>query len=185
VLNRRTAAHDRLCSPEIWRLGNRPVDFTALKSGIPIVAGLDLSKSTDLTSCVWMGKVGDDWHVGTMCWLPQDGLERRAIVDRIPYDQYVRDGILELTPGKTVAYEYVAHWLKHTLFAQYNVVKLGFDRAYFNFSGRGWSRLASPRRSSMSTSNRSVKGSTRWRRRCEILSRCSSRVNSCMAGTTS
>jgi hypothetical protein len=40
---------------------------------------------------------------------------------------------LETTPGKTIEYAYVANWLKHTLFANYDVVKVAFDRAYFNF----------------------------------------------------
>ena len=38
----------------------------------------------------------------------------------MPYDRWAEEGLIRLTPGNSVSYEYVAHQLRK-IFAQYNI----------------------------------------------------------------
>jgi phage terminase large subunit-like protein len=60
-------------------------------------------------------------------WLPGDGLAVKARADRVPYDQWHREGWLEAAPGNSVEYEYVADYLRDA-FQRYDIRKLAFDR---------------------------------------------------------
>ena len=79
---------------------------------------------------VLIGKVSGKWQVHPTFWLPEEGLEQKAQVDRAPYDLWLKQGYLQTTPGRTVAYEYVAHFLRE-LFNRYKIRKLAFDRWNF------------------------------------------------------
>jgi phage terminase large subunit-like protein len=57
-------------------------------------------------------------------------LAEKAIAERIPYDLWHANGFLQLTPGKTISYEFVAHYLRQ-MFQRYNIQKLAFDRWNF------------------------------------------------------
>jgi phage terminase large subunit-like protein len=70
------------------------------------------------------------WRVQPTFWLPTEGLAEKAATDRAPYDLWHAQGHLQLTPGKTVSYEFVAHYLRQ-MFHRYNVQKLAFDRWNF------------------------------------------------------
>jgi phage terminase large subunit-like protein len=67
------------------------------------------------------------WHVAPTFWLPSEGLHDKARTDKIPYDQWRDEGFLETTPGSTVSYEFVAHYLRD-VFDRHRVGKVGFDR---------------------------------------------------------
>ena len=58
------------------------------------------------------------------------GIGEKATRDRVPYDMWRAEEYLQVTPGKTVSYEFVAHYLRR-LFQRYNVQKLAFDRWNF------------------------------------------------------
>lgn len=73
-----------------------------------LFAGLDLSKRTDLTAFVLIGKKGGIWHIHPYFWTPAKGLKDRARRDRAPYDTWAKEGFLRTTPGATVDYEVVA-----------------------------------------------------------------------------
>lgn len=127
-LNQRIDATAPLVSPAVWRACNAPAaDF----AGKPVFGGLDLSEVSDLTSLVLMApeeiETGTVWSVKPTFWLPEDGLLERARQDRVPYDVWRKDGFLEATPGPTVDYEFVAHYLR-TVFEQNDVRKIAFDR---------------------------------------------------------
>jgi phage terminase large subunit-like protein len=92
-----------------------------------LYGGLDLSSVADLTALVLIGRIEKVWHVKPTFWLPSEGLAEKAAHDHVPYDVWHADGFLETTPGNSVSYEYVARHL-HTVFSQYTIEKLGFDR---------------------------------------------------------
>lgn len=77
-------------------------------SGKTVVCGLDLSSRTDLTAFVVMFNEDGIWNVHCFFWTPQEGLRDRAARDRAPYDVWVKQGLIETTPGHTVDYEWVA-----------------------------------------------------------------------------
>lgn len=89
--------------------------------------GLDLSETSDLTSLELVSFRAGTWGVESTFWLPADGLEERARKDRVPYDTWRDQGYLEVTPGRSVEYEYIANHLAN-LFAERNIRKIAFDR---------------------------------------------------------
>jgi len=95
--------------------------------GIEVYGGLDLSATMDLTALVLIGWRNGKWHVHPTFWLPSEGLSEKAAADHVPYDLWHSQGHLQVTPGRTVSYEYVAHHLRGQ-FQRYNIHKIGFDR---------------------------------------------------------
>ena len=127
ILNQRVEASNPFVSPSVWKACCEP----ALPlDDVPVYGGLDLSEVADLTCLVLIGSRFGKWQVHPTFWLPAEGLAERATADRAPYDQWYRQGHLQLTPGKTVSYEYVAHHLRG-LFDRYNIQTIAFDRWNF------------------------------------------------------
>lgn len=96
-------------------------------SGLPVYAGLDLSSVSDLTALVLVAPHEGIWHVRPVFWLPAEGLREKALKDRVSYDLWARDGLLETTPGKSVEYAFVAEYLRG-LFDDFDIRKVAFDR---------------------------------------------------------
>ena len=60
-------------------------------------------------------------------WLPEHEIARRAQEDREPWDVYAQEGHLELTPGRSVDYSYVAQRIVHAWKTK-DIRKIAFDR---------------------------------------------------------
>jgi phage terminase large subunit-like protein len=125
ILNRRVEASNPFISRPIWmaNAGDPIEDF----AGLPVYAGLDLSSVNDLTALVLVAPKGGEWHVRPVFWLPAEGLREKAAKDRVPYDLWARDGLLQTTPGKSIEYEFVAEYLRG-LFDDLDIRKVAFDR---------------------------------------------------------
>ncbi|MFD2705466.1 terminase large subunit [Salibacterium lacus] len=76
------------------------------------IGGADLSSTTDLTSaCVLFQVPGDETiYFKHMYWLPEDLLEKRVHEDKVPYDVWKEQGLLQTTPGNKVHYKFVVDW---------------------------------------------------------------------------
>lgn len=127
ILNQRVEASTPFVSRSLWKSCGDPV---LPLEGVPVYAGLDLSEVKDLTSLVLIGKVNGKWQVHPTFWLPKDGLADKSRTDRVPYDQWEREGNLIAAPGKSIDYSYVALWLKEQ-FERYDIRKVAFDRWNF------------------------------------------------------
>lgn len=122
-LNQRVETNAPFIEAATWRANGDPVEeFTG-----PVYAGLDLSAARDLTAFVMIGQVGDKWHVKPVFWLPGEGLREKAAQDRVPYEIWRDQGLLETTPGRSVEYEYVARVIA-TYVEKYDIRKIAFDR---------------------------------------------------------
>ena len=97
VLNQRVEAISPFISRTVWNdcRGEVLPSF----EGLPVYGGLDLSATLDLTALVLMAPVDGRFHVKPTFWLPLEGLREKAAHDRVPYDQWHRDGLLEATPA--------------------------------------------------------------------------------------
>jgi len=124
ILNQRVEISHPFITKALWVACGEEVEDL---KGVPVYAGLDLSEVADLTALILIGKIGRVWHVHPTFWLPSTGLREKSIQDRIPYDLWHSRGFLRTTPGASVSYEYVANHLR-SVFGQYNIKKLGFDR---------------------------------------------------------
>jgi phage terminase large subunit-like protein len=125
VLNQRVEARAPFVSRTLWQsCGDEVKQFD---KSTPVYGGLDLSEVNDLTAFVLIGKIDGIWHVRPTFWLPEDGLTDRSRKDRVPYDLWHRENHLVCVPGKSVAYEYVAGYLRFVC-DTFSVRKISFDR---------------------------------------------------------
>lgn len=133
-LNQRIDASAPFVSPAVWKACDTAID--ADWTDLPVFGGLDLSEVADLTALVLMApkeaEGGTVWQVRPTFWLPADNLRDKAKDDRVPYDVWAEPNeagqkFLEATPGPTVDYEFVAHYL-FELNGLLNLKKIAFDR---------------------------------------------------------
>lgn len=124
VLNQRVEAKSPLIPRSLWmRCGGEVAPY----AGEPMFVGLDLSATTDLTAMARVWKSGAVWQVAVDFWAPESGLYERARRDRVPYDVWAREGLLHLTPGASVDYDYIAYWLLERV-GDWSLEELAFDR---------------------------------------------------------
>jgi len=124
IANQRVETFSPFISGSIWKsCGERPekVDDNM------VYVGLDLSSRADLTAFVMIYKTHGKWNVEPHFWTPKMGLIDRAKRDRTPYDIWVNEGFLHVTPGATVDYEYVSNEIV-SLIEGLNVQKIAYDR---------------------------------------------------------
>jgi len=95
-------------------------------TGLPCYLGIDLGEVSDLTSltAVWID--GDEYHVRSWSYAPEDGAERRQKRDRVPYLDWSRQGWLKLTPGDATDYEFLRAEIKR-LVERHRIVAVGYD----------------------------------------------------------
>lgn len=124
ILNQRVEARSPFISRSIWAECGGPV---ALDWSGAVYGGLDLSSVSDLTALVLVSQIEGAWNVRPTFWLPETGLADKARIDRVPYDVWHAQGDLDVTPGATVEYEYIAARLRD-VFDEYDVRALAFDR---------------------------------------------------------
>lgn len=76
------------------------------------IAGVDLSKTTDLTSACIIFQVPDDpnLYVHSMFWMPADLVEKRIRDDRVPYDKWIDQGHIRLCEGNIINYKDIIAW---------------------------------------------------------------------------
>lgn len=96
-------------------------------SGRPCYAGLDLSSTRDITALVLCFPLDDgrfglkSWH-----WVPADSAHARERQDRVPYVEWSRAGLVELTQGNVVDYARVIAKLKE-IDAEYSLQGIAVD----------------------------------------------------------
>jgi phage terminase large subunit-like protein len=96
-------------------------------NGRPCYAGLDLAATTDLAALSLVFPREDSYDILMRFWIPEDGAHEKERKDRVPYQQWAKQGYITLTPGNVIDYDYIAHELK-TLREQYDIREVAFDR---------------------------------------------------------
>lgn len=97
--------------------------------GCYAVGGIDLSKTTDLTSACVCIERDDVIHVISHFWMPAERLEEATEQDCVPYNIYVQQGWLSLSGDNHVDYRDCFNWFRD-LVRQYKIypLKIGYDR---------------------------------------------------------
>ena len=123
-LNQRVEAKAPFVSRSVWELNAAaPGPMTGVCYG-----GLDLSEVQDLTAFVLICQADDGfWDIKPFFWLPEDNIHEKSRQDRETYDIWAREGLIELIPGKSIEYKWVAPRLWE-ICQNYNVHRIGFDR---------------------------------------------------------
>lgn len=101
-------------------------DYRASLKGRRLFIGMDLASTRDLTALVGVLPDDDGFDVIAQFFVPKDTIKDRVQRDRVPYDQWVRQGLLISTPGPTVDYEVVREVIKDWA-AEFNLRTIAFD----------------------------------------------------------
>ena len=128
-LNVWTQAVTRWVNPIQWALcGETAVDEDALV-GRPCYGGLDLSQIYDITALLLVFPPDDDDKYQAICrfWLPAENMGERVRRDQVPYDVWARMGLLRLTPGNVLDYDFILAEIAE-LMDRYSVQEIGYDR---------------------------------------------------------
>lgn len=101
------------------------------------IGGADLSITTDLTcaTLLLIDKETEKRFIHQMYWLPEDNLEQRVKLDKIPYDIWYRRGLLRLCAGNTINYGDVTSWFIEML-NNYGITPLWIY--YDSYSAKYW-----------------------------------------------
>lgn len=124
-----TDATNPWISADIWLGAAREYDWRELR-GRRAWAGLDLSSTTDLTGLVLHVEPveeGEPWKLVPFAWLPEEGLQRKEEIDRVPYLAWRTAGYLETTPGRAISKLAVVRRLAE-LSSFFDLQLVGFDR---------------------------------------------------------
>ena len=111
-----------------WDACNAPIDLESLK-GRPCYGGLDLASKNDLAAFVLIFppvNEGDPYDCLAHFYCPEEGILKRARVDKVPYDIWAKQGFITATPGNVVDYD----WIKKDVFEAsklYELREIGFD----------------------------------------------------------
>ena len=105
-LNQWTEQASRWLSLADWDKCHQPIDRASLR-GRRCYIGIDLSSTRDLTALAAVFPSDDGFDVLMRFFVPKENIAERVRRDRVPYDQWEREGHLTATPGNVVDYEAV------------------------------------------------------------------------------
>lgn len=128
-LNQRTSETASFLSRRAWMKNSGTYALADLE-GVACCLGLDLAQTTDLCALVAVFEPLDDrglFPVLCRFWIPGQGLKARSDRDKVPYDVWSRDELIDTSSSEIVDYSKIAatmiDWAE-----RYDVRCLGFDR---------------------------------------------------------
>lgn len=130
-LNQRVNRNNPFVSPDVWKKAALPVSEDVFAT-CPVWAGLDLSKTTDLTAFVMVAKDSEGhWHAKARFWKPGSTILDHEKRDRAPYTRWQKEGWIDAPHGVSIDYSFVAKRIAADLDGK-DVRKVGFDRWKFD-----------------------------------------------------
>ena len=98
------------------------------------IGGCDLSSTTDLTCATLLGVRNKEIWVKQMYWIPANSLEKKVLEDKIPYDKWLKNGLLRLSGDSKIDYHDVTSWFNEQV-RDYDLRPLwvGYDSWNANF----------------------------------------------------
>lgn len=129
-LNQWTSQESRWLPMREWDACGEPFDERML-AGAVCYGGLDLASTSDIASLVlvFANEAGEEECVTLLprFWIPRDNMIERARRDRVPYDAWVRDGLMMATDGNMIDYGFIVAEIER-LGEIYNIREIAFDR---------------------------------------------------------
>jgi phage terminase large subunit-like protein len=122
-------------SPSDYAKGNGAIDWSTYR-GRRTFGGLDLGISRDLSAfaLLFQGEEkenGDpaDIFAKMKYWLPEESLQKRSETDGVPYQQWVDEGWIQLTPGRTTRYDLIRKYINECS-EEYEIFEAAMDQAH-------------------------------------------------------
>lgn len=93
------------------------------------VAGIDLSRTTDLTACCVAIEKNGELYVFAKFFLPREKIEEASARDGLPYRLYIQRGLLQESGDNFIDYQDCFNWFRK-LVEEYEILplKVGYDR---------------------------------------------------------
>lgn len=126
-LNQWTAQAERAIDMDRWNACGGSADLTALR-GRRCYAGLDLASTSDVAALVL--DFPDDEHghiVVPRFWVPEENARKRALRDRVPYPEWIQQGVITATAGDVIDYDVIRADI-NALGRQVEIAEIAIDR---------------------------------------------------------
>ncbi len=122
---------DKVWIPDAkWRACGGAIDLEALK-GRDCYGGLDLSAIDDISALVLDFPGPDGTHTWLpFFWIPADNVEERVRRHRVPYDVWIRQGLIQTTPGNVIDYAFIRAFINDQLATKYRIKEIAIDRLF-------------------------------------------------------
>jgi phage terminase large subunit-like protein len=106
-LNVRTSDSTRALDMDAWRRNSRGPFDPATMHGRSFFGALDLAAKLDISAWVKLFPplAEDDeqlWRVVARFWMPEATVEQKSDRDRVQYQRWIDDGLIEVTPGNII-----------------------------------------------------------------------------------
>jgi phage terminase large subunit-like protein len=124
--NQWTNAADQWIPMHVWDRTAETITDAELE-GLPCFGGLDLAAVSDLTAFVLWFQIGDRFIVRPYFFIPEEDLASRSRRDGVRYDQWVKDGFIETTPGNVTDWVFVTDRITQ-LAKKFQIRQVAFDR---------------------------------------------------------
>lgn len=127
-LNQWTEQDVRWIQMSVWdECGQELIDPEDLE-GMECFAGLDLSATQDLTALVLAFPFENgDVKLLPFFWIPEENLWKRARKDKVPYETWRNQGLLEECPGEVIDYQRIRKKINE-LHERFNIREIACDR---------------------------------------------------------
>jgi len=129
-LNQWTQQETRWLPLDAWDRCGAPFDVKLL-AGAGCYGGLDLASTSDIAAFVlcFPSEPGEEERYVWLphFWIPEENMVERARRDRVPYDAWVRQGLMTATEGNVIDYGYIVREIE-ALAERYDLREVAFDR---------------------------------------------------------
>ena len=129
-LNQWTQQETKWLDLGAWDTCGAPIDVHLLE-GSECYGGLDLASSSDVAAFVlcFPTEPGETEHYTWLpfFWIPQENMMQRSLHDRVPYDAWVRDGLISATPGNVIDFDRIVRDIE-PLGERFHIKEIAFDR---------------------------------------------------------
>lgn len=125
-LNQWTQQDSRWIDMTTWDACNAPLPDLADRG---CYAGLDLASTTDIAALVLAFppvEEGEPRWLLPFFWIPAENMVERERRDRVPYSTWVRQGLVEATPGNVIDYGYIRQRI-NDLAEKYGLQEIAYD----------------------------------------------------------
>ena len=127
-LNIWTSSFSKWISDVKWLENYEDIDMKSL-IGRPCFGGLDLASTQDMSSIVLYFPMDEGTKdvLLPICYVPRDAVFTKVMRNKVPYNQWERDGFLKVTQGDVQDYEFIRQDI-HKLAEKYDIKSIAFDR---------------------------------------------------------
>jgi phage terminase large subunit-like protein len=111
----------------VWTANQTPINEDDLKGRL-CYAGLDLSSVIDLSCwCLIFPKDSGGYDILPRFFIPEDQMRERVRRDKVPYFDWVKSGLIIVTPGNVIDYDFIESQIKKDC-EFFNVKMAAYDR---------------------------------------------------------